>query len=297
MARTRGPCRPAAAAAILVTAALLAGCAGDEGTPAASTTWPNTVTEEYLPGLAADVHMPEPGPDGPVPIVLLIPGGGWQTADRTGLSPLAAALADAGMLAVNATYSAGMDGAVFPEPVQDVVCAARFAVARAESEGLTPGPLVVLGHSAGGHLAALAAIADDDPVGDCRYPEVRVDGLVGLAGIYDTASFAYPLTDFFGASRSEAPAAWASGDPIARVADGRAPTGLRVLLRHGDDDLDVPRAQSEAFAAALEAEGIPVQLEVVAGAGHSDIYSAAVSAELVIAWISEQWPATAPDGP
>ena len=51
-------------------------------------------TADYLPGLAADVVLP-PRATRP-PVVVLVPGGGWHTADRSGLLPLARALADGG---------------------------------------------------------------------------------------------------------------------------------------------------------------------------------------------------------
>ena len=136
-----------------VVLALAGGCSsapGDARPGPSTATVPPTSTSEYLPGLAADVYLPTPGDD-PVPIVLLVPGGGWQTADRTGLAPLASSLADAGFVAVNATYRAGVDGATFPEPVQDVLCAAGFAVGQARTAGLEPGPVVVLGDDVHGH--------------------------------------------------------------------------------------------------------------------------------------------------
>ncbi len=186
--------RPRFLRGLLVTAVLLA--AGCSSTPdaigAAGTSLtvraPDS-TSEYLPGLEADVYLPaqqEQSPSSPVPIVLLVPGGGWLTADRTGLAPLAADLADAGFVAVNSTYRAGSAGAVFPEPVQDVACATGFAVQEARAAGLEPGPLVALGHSAGGHLAALAALEASAPAGPCPYPLPGVTGLIGLAGVYDT---------------------------------------------------------------------------------------------------------------
>ena len=276
--------------ALALVAPAMVGCVGGSGAAPGESTWPGAVTVEYLPGLAADIHPPTGASEGPVPVVLLVPGGGWQTADRSGLSPLAAELAQAGMFVVNATYSTGRDGAMFPEPVQDVICAGGFAVAQAQAAGLTPGPLVMLGHSAGGHLAALAATTGPDLTRDCPDPIVAVGGLVGLAGVYDTASFEFALVDFFGTTRAEAPGVWATGDAIARVSAGMAPPGLRVLLRHGDSDEDVPLAQSQAFASALESEGVPVQLDVLPEVDHAEVYTAEVSAAPVIAWITTQWP-------
>ena len=209
---------------LLVTAVVLAtGCSSTpDATGAAGTSLtvraPDS-TSEYLPGVEADVYLParQQPSSGPVPIVLLVPGGGWQTADRTGLAPLAADLADAGFVAVNSTYRAGSDGAVFPEPVQDVLCATGFAVQEARAAGVEPGPLVALGHSAGGHLAALAALEGSSLASQCPYPVPRITGLIGLAGVYDAPAFDFALVDFFGGTPEEQPEAWRRGDPVGLV--------------------------------------------------------------------------------
>ena len=255
-----------------------------------TTATPTTV--EVRPGVSADVYVPATTSPDPVPVVLLVPGGSWQTADRTGLAPLAEQLAGAGSFVVNTTYRAGQDGATFPVPVQDVICSAGFAVAEAADQGLTPGPLVVVGHSAGGHLAALAALADDTlaamPADDetpCPYPAPTVDGLVGLAGIYDVIAAQPILVDFFdGRQPSEDAALWQSGDPVRLVAE--APENLQVLLMHGDADDLVPLGQSQEFEAALEAQGVPVRLDVVPGADHADLYQADIVGAPIIDWIA-----------
>ncbi len=223
----------------------------------------------------------------PVPVVLLVPGGGWQTADRRGLGPLAAELAKAGFVTVNATYRAGADGASFPVPVQDVLCASGFAAEAARSAGVEPGPVVAVGHSAGAHLASLAAVAGAELAAPCPDPVPRIDGLVGLAGIYDVTAFEFALVDFFGGTPAERPDAWRAGDPVGLVDAGGAPEELQVLLMHGDEDEDVPVEQSQSFASSLDSAGVPVRLEVVPGATHPTIYSAAVAAPMVVEWIGD----------
>jgi acetyl esterase/lipase len=285
-----GLIHPVAVGLAMAVLALAAGCSRppvEQGIadPASSTRAPDSTTE-YLPGLEADVYLPGPGTDGAA-VVLLVPGGGWQTADRTGLAPLAASLADAGFVAVSATYRAGEDGVAFPVPVQDVMCASAFAAEAARSGGVDPGPVVVLGHSAGGHLASLAALEGAGLAGPCPYPAPRIDGLIGVAGVYDVREFEFALVDFFGGSPQEQPEAWRRGDPIGLVDSGSVPEGLQVLLLHGDSDADVPVEQSEAFEASLSRADVPVRLEVVPRATHQTIYSADVAGPPAIAWINE----------
>jgi acetyl esterase/lipase len=276
------------AAAVLSVAAGCSSPSEPDGSadPTAAARAPD-LTSEYLPGLGADVYVPAVGSQKEaVPVVLLVPGGGWQTADRSGLAPLAADLAEAGFVAVNATYRAGDEGATFPVPVQDVLCASGYAVEAARSTGVAPGPLVVLGHSAGGHLASLAAIDAADLAAPCPYPEPRIDGLIGLAGVYDTRAFEFALTDFFGGTPAEQPEAWRQGDPVGLLDSGTVPQGLQVLLLHGDADDDVPLEQSQSFEASLTRAGVPVRLEVIPGATHRTIYSAEVAAPITIDWIA-----------
>lgn len=244
-------------------------------------------TREYLPGQEADVYLPAGDDGAPVPVVLLVPGGGWQTADRRGLAPLAADLSDAGFVAVSATYRAGEDGVSFPIPVQDVLCASGFAVEAARSAGMEPGPVVALGHSAGGHLAALAALAGDELARRCPSPVPAIEGLIGLAGVYDARAFGFGLVDFFGGTVAEQPQAWSQGDPLGLVDSGDVPDDLQVLLLHGDADEDVPMEQSRAFEVALRRAGVPVHLDVVPGATHQSIYSPVASAPAAIGWIKE----------
>jgi acetyl esterase/lipase len=272
---------------------LTAGCASSQDATGAASASESArapdSTSEYLPGRAADVYLPAPEQrtTDPVPIVLLVPGGGWQTAERGGLAPLAADLAEAGFVAVNATYRAGIDGAVFPEPAQDVLCASGFAVQEARAAGVTPGPVVALGHSAGGHLASLAALEGDALAGPCPYPVPGITGLVGLAGVYDAKAFEFALVDFFGGTPIEQPDAWSRGDPVGLVDSGRAPRDLQVLLLHGDADDDVPLDQSRVFQESLARAGVPVRLDVVPGATHETIYTAAIAGPAAITWIGQ----------
>jgi acetyl esterase/lipase len=218
-------------------------------------------------------------------VLVLIPGGGWSSADRSGLVPLAESLAQAGYAVLNATYRTAGDGVHFPVPVQDVECDAAFAVAQARQRGITPDGVVLIGHSAGGHLAALAAVSGDDFSTGCPYPSVAIDGLVGLAGVYDTAAFDDVVETFFGMPRADDPSRWESGDPLHYVESGQAPDGLHVLLLHGDADSLVPVSQSRQFADALTRAGIDTSYAALPGETHGSLYTAPVAAPRIVTWL------------
>ena len=137
-------------------------------------------TEDYIPGVAADVYLPDA--TGTVPLVVMVPGGAWIAADRSGLGPLAEQLAGDGIAVVNATHRPAGGDVHFPGPVRDVVCSVDFAVARLRAAGLEPHPVVLLGHSTGAHLAALAVLATDESPGRLCLPAGRRRRAGGAVG-------------------------------------------------------------------------------------------------------------------
>lgn len=238
-------------------------------------------TVDYRPGVAADVFLPVPVSR--APLVVLVPGGGWVSADRRGLRPLADRLAAQGMVAVTAGYRAAGDGARFPVPVQDVECAIGFAVARSRQAGIEPSPVVALGHSAGAQLAVLAALTGTRFAAPCPYPPARIDAVIGLAGPYDILSLPSVAEPLFGVAPGAAPARWREADPVTWV---RQRPELPVLLVHGADDTTVSPILTTSFADRLRAAGHRVQVEIVPGADHGSIYRPAVVADRIVRWIA-----------
>ena len=250
------------------------GAAAGSVTPSAGQT-----SHEYRPGLTAFPHVPEGVTTAPV--VVLVPGGSWETADPTGLAPLADALAARGVLAVPVVVRAAADDVVYPTPVEDVLCALADAAATASAEGIEPDHLVVLGHSSGAHLAALAALDADGLSPDCEDPVVAPDALVGLAGPYDIREFSDAASALLDPDAD--PAVWAEANPVLLAA--RRPE-LPVLLLHGADDDVVPPDFSTDFAAALRGGGHPTTLTIVPGEDHDSIYTAQVAAGPVASWLA-----------
>jgi acetyl esterase/lipase len=191
-------------------------------------------------------------PDGvPVdgPIVVLVHGGAWFAGSPALLDDWADALAAEGAVVFNASYHlAGRPGGGYPGSLDDVACAIRFA--RAEAPAYTDADqLVVVGHSAGGHLGAVVALDPAPWGGDCAYPPAEPpDRFVGLAGIYDVSVLGGIFDLFLGGPASEAAARLAAVDPVQLVA---GQDDLEVVLITGSDDDIVPPAQASAFADAL----------------------------------------------
>ncbi len=263
--------------------ALLVGCGLTADAPPDQPPY-HVVSQDYLPGVQADVYLP----DGvsAAPVVVLVPGGAWLTADRTGLTPLAKRLAGEGIVAVNTTHRAVNAGARFPQPVSDVLCSIDFAAHRAAQAGIAPTLIVVLGHSSGAHLAALAALGGDSfRTPSCSYPPVQVDGLVGLAGPYDVLSLPGLAEPLFGTSPGQDPTTWRLGNPIAWAGQGAHRSTLHVLLAHGTADTDLSATFTTQFADVLRTNGYDISLDMVDGATHQSLYAAPVIGPHLVSWL------------
>jgi pimeloyl-ACP methyl ester carboxylesterase len=129
----------------------------------------------------------------------------------------------------------GDPGGGWPGSLEDVLLAVDHARRLARR-------LVLVGHSAGGHLALLAAARARLPV-------------VALAAVSDPATWTNDAVEpFFGGDPPT------DGSPLAQL-----PLGVPQLLVHGTRDDVVPFQQSERYAAAAAGEAELVTLD---GAGH-----------------------------
>jgi acetyl esterase/lipase len=211
----------------------------------------------------------------PAPVVVVLHGGFWRAAYGVELArPLAADLAAAGWAAVAVEYRRVGAGGGWPATAEDVAAALDALADVAPVGGDAAGRLdltdvTVVGHSAGGHLAAWAAGRGRLPAAaPGAGPRVRVTAAVLQAGVLDLERAAEQglgrraVQEFLGGDPGAVPDRYALADPVRLL-----PTGADVLCVHGTDDDVVPPEQSERYAAAATAAGDRVSVRTVPG-GH-----------------------------
>jgi len=183
------------------------------------------------------------------PLAINIHGGFWRSRfDLSHAGHLCAALVGAGFAVINIEYRrVGEDGGGWPGTVEDVRAAVAFARDRALFCGGRGEHAIVLGHSAGGHLALCMAAEMADLRGVAALGPVANPRRALELGLGAGAA-----AEFFGGSPEEFPERYAMGRPLC-------PT----VLIHGTADEVVPVEISRGYAGARVIE--------IAGADHFDV--------------------------
>lgn len=119
------------------------------------------------------------------PLVVFIHGGYWRALDKSFHSFIAAALHDAGAAVVVPNYSLCPQASI-PQITLQVARAVGWAWRHARELRANPARINVIGHSAGGHLAAMM-LACAWKVFDAELPADVVKRAMGLSGLYDLA--------------------------------------------------------------------------------------------------------------
>ncbi len=229
--------------------------------------------------------------------MLLIPGGGyrWAVVDKEGMD-CARVFAVMGYTCYVLRYRLPADGwAAGPDaPLQDAQRALRLVRAHAATEGRSADRTVVLGASAGGHLAGLLGARSDATyaaVDAADQHSHRPDALILL---YPVATLTDPYAH--SGSRRELLGESASPDQIAAYSleqmdwSGAAPT----FLLHAMDDTAVPVENALMLSATLRQAGVPVEVHLFEEGGHGfgirliEGRPAAVWPDLVRAWLGRR---------
>lgn len=219
--------------------------------------------------LLLDVSVPEG--EGPFPIAILVHGGGWSGGDKAtadggaGIGVWFGPLTAAKYTWFSINYRLAPKNR-WPACLDDVLAAIRWVKANAVQFKGDPNRIALFGHSAGGHLACLAATVVDD--------SARVQAVVGFAPVTNheqelpvRGGLSQSLQNLLNRPKEVTPESLGlirAISPLNHVRPGLPP----FLLVHGDADKTVPIQQSHDFQAKLRANGVECELQILPGAGH-----------------------------
>lgn len=203
----------------------------------------------------ADVRLPA-RPDRPVTLLVVLHGGFWRHAwDRVHTRPMANALAAAGFAVVTPEYARTGGGGGWPATFDDVELAVARLPGLVADLGVDVDRVVLVGHSAGGHLALWCA---------GRGLPAQYAGVTALAPVADLSeAHRQGLDDdavgeLMGGSPTEVAERYGMADPCRLP-----PPQLPVVVVHGTHDVQVPVELSERYAARIGAD-----LRVLEGVEH-----------------------------
>ena len=225
-----------------------------------------------------DLYLPA-NASGPVPVLMMIHGGGWVAGTKESQLLRAMPYLEMGWAVANVTYRL-VQVSRAPAAVEDCLCALQWIARNAENYNFDLSRIVTTGNSAGGHLALTTAMVPASAglgrectagsfTGPPTVPSVKVAAIINWYGITDVADLlhgantkGYAVQWLGGLSNREAVASQTS--PLTYVRPGLPP----VLTIHGDADPIVPYEQGVRLHQALERAGVASELHTVSGGGH-----------------------------
>lgn len=229
--------------------------------------------------LTGDLYLPKGRAK--APLLVAVPGGGWQAGSSRYYWYWGLFLARNGYAVFAIDYRTGKAGA-YPAAVYDAKAAVQFMRARAAEFDIDPDRIGLMGASSGGQLAALTALAGDQYTSAYRDDAnaavaADVKAVVVFYGVFDMLAqwtheqIAHPhdnlVEKFLGASPMQNRRIYFEASPISYATTDH--NRVRFLLIHGtDDDVVDPASQSGAFMTALGQAGFFARRIVIPGAGH-----------------------------
>jgi acetyl esterase/lipase len=192
----------------------------------------------------------------PVGFAVFIHGGFWRAKyDLDHATPFCSALAGKGIAVANLEYRrVGQPGGGWPATFEDVVAGVKAA-----SEQLGGAPIVI-GHSAGGHLALRLAA---EPV--LLQAVIALAPVANLRLAHELNLSNGAVVEFLGDTPESVPTLYDEACP------SQHPPAVRTIIVHGSNDEDVPIGISRSFVSKGNNENRAPSLIEVPGAHHMEL--------------------------
>lgn len=202
------------------------------------------------------------------PAVIVIHGGSWSGGDKSDFESYDRWLAAGGRVVFDVEYRLANSAQRFPAQLTDIKCAIAWVKRRAAQYDVDPERLALLGRSAGGQLALLAAYTAHEPTLQpvpCDARDTSVRAVISFYGPTDLAwDYAHPgrpdvidtrrvLENYLGGTPTSMPQVYATASPIEHVSAQSPPT----LFLHGGHDQLVRSENAERIIPKLTAAGVP----------------------------------------
>lgn len=215
----------------------------------------------YAPGNARDA-----------PVLVYIHGGGWSGGDKRAVGLKAKFFTSGGWIFVSINYRL-LPAGRHPANVEDVARALAWVHSKIAGYGGDPARLCLMGHSAGAHLAALAAT-------DHRRLEAAGKSLDILKGVIPLDTNVYNLPELMESGAGayagvfgRDPELWRDASPAFHVAKGKRLPPFLVFYSRGaaGGENKIRARQARAFAGLLQEAGTPAEVCDASDRTHGEI--------------------------
>ncbi|MCA3719816.1 alpha/beta hydrolase [Phenylobacterium sp.] len=232
----------------------------------------NLAYQPPTPDLPRSVHLLDLWPGAtptPAPLVVFVHGGTWMHGGKYAGTPgQARAFRKAGYAYATVNYRLLRHGPP-QEAARDIAEAVAFLRREAKGCGLDPERIILMGHSAGAHLAALVAL-DESYLEAAGVPSqtVRAAILLDAYGL-DIARHVRETGDrVYARVFGPDPAGWTAMSPVSHAVPGRRPPPMILHVVAGNPETP---GQAEALAGALRAAGGEAEVHAARRESHNSL--------------------------
>jgi acetyl esterase/lipase len=226
-----------------------------------------------------DIYLP-PGATANNPLIIWVHGGAWMLNDKYAdmgyMTNTIRKLIENGYAIASIDYRHSTT-AIFPAQIKDCNQAVEFLSTHAKQYRVDPKKFILMGFSAGGHLASLLALSLNNNVTQFypakEKPSFQIKAVLDYYGpsnfllFFGNADPSFvdnPIGILLGASPLKRPDLSALASPVSYVDKNDPP----FFIVHGEKDDQVPLAQSHLLKSYLDLSGVKNEITIVMNAPH-----------------------------